>query len=149
MANLSVTRRNFIGKTAAGLVGAAVSSGASSMSAASYMRIIGANDRINIGFLGCGDRSSGLQSMVHTSAKDKNLAVVAICDIWKNNKEKAAANCKKLFNTDVKQFKYSEDMLNMPGLDAVMIATGDHQHARLLADVVKAGKDCYCEKPVL
>src|SRR5665647_1833755 len=143
-----LTRRNFIGKTAAGLVGVAVSSSASSMSAASYKRIIGANDRINIGFLVYGGRSTGHQSMVHMSAKDKNLNVVAVCDIWKLNKEKAAANCKRLFGTDPKQFKYSEEMLKMPELDAVMIATGDFQHAKLLAEVVKAGKDCYCEKPM-
>ena len=148
MSKISVTRRDFIGKTAAGIVGVAVSSNASSMSAVSYSRIIGSNDRINIGFLGCGDRSSDHQSMVNTSAKDKNLAVVAVCDIWKNNKEKAAANCKKLFGTDVQQFKYSEEMLKMPELDAVMIGTGDFQHAKLLAEVVKAGKDCYCEKPM-
>ena len=53
-----------------------------------------------------------------TSEKDKNLAVVAVCDIWKLNREKAAAICKKLFGTDVKQFKYSEEMLKMPELDA-------------------------------
>ena len=128
--------------TTAGIVGVAVSSHASSMSAASYNRIIGSNDRINIGFLGCGARNGGHQSMVKTSEKEKNLAVVAVCDIWKLNKEKAAANCKKLFGTDVKQFKYSEDMLTMPELDAVKIGTGDFQHAKLLAEVVKAGKDC-------
>jgi len=148
MAKKSVTRRDFIGKTAAGLAGAAVSSSGLSMSAASYQKVKGANDRINIGFLGCGGRSRGHQSMVKTSEKDKNLAVVAVCDIWKLNKEKAAANCKKLFGTDVKQFKYSEEMLLMPELDGVMIGTGDFQHAKLLAEVVKAGKDCYCEKPM-
>ena len=120
----------------------------SPINAASYKRIIGANDRINIGFLGCGARSKGHQSMVKMSAKEKNLGVVAVCDIWKINKEKAAANCKKIFETDVNQFQYSEDMLNMPELDAVMIATGDFQHAKILAEVVKAGKDCYCEKPM-
>ena len=117
-------------------------------SAASYKRIMGANDRIHIGFLGCGSRSRGHQDMVKMSEKDKNLAVVAVCDIWKLNKEKAAANCKKLFGADVKQFKYSEEMLKMPQLDAVMIGTGDFQHAKLLAEVVQAGKDCYCEKPM-
>ncbi len=115
MAKNELSRRKFIGKTAAGLVGAAVTSGASSMSAASYSRIIGANDRINIGFLGCGGRSSDHQRMVKTSEKDKNLGVVAVCDIWKNNMEKAAANCKKLFGTDVKQFKYSEETAENAG----------------------------------
>ena len=148
MSKINVTRRDFIGKTAAGLAGVAVSSSASSMSAASYQKIIGANDRINIGFLGCGGRSRGHQRMVKTSEKDKNLAVVAVCDIWKLNKEKAAANCKQLFGNDVKQFKYSEEMLKMPELDGVMIGTGDFQHAKLLAEVVEAGKDCYCEKPM-
>jgi len=143
-----LTRRNFIGKTAAGLVGVVVSSSASSMSAASYKRIIGANDRINIGLLGCGARSRGHQNMIEMSKKDKNLGVVAVCDIWKLNREKTAANCKNMFGADVKQFKYSEEMLNMLDLDAVMIATGDFQHAKLLAEVVKAGKDCYVEKPL-
>ncbi len=148
MGKREFTRRNFIGKTAAGLAGVAITSGATSMSAASYKRIIGSNDRINIGFLGCGDRSGGHQNMVKMSVKDKNLDVVAVCDIWKHNKEKAAARCKKMFGSDVAQFKYSEDMLNMPELDAVMIATGDFQHAKILAEVVNAGKDCYCEKPM-
>ena len=148
MTKKNVTRRDFIGKTAVGLASAAVSSSALSMSAASYQKIKGANDRINIGFLGCGGRSRGHQNMVKNSEKDKNLGVVAVCDIWKLNKEKAAANCKRLFGTDVKQFKYSEEMLLMPELDGVMIATGDFQHAKLLAEVVRAGKDCYCEKPL-
>jgi predicted dehydrogenase len=148
MAKNELSRRKFIGKTAAGLLGAAVTSGATSMSAASYNRIIGANDRISIGFLGCGGRSSDHQRMVKTSEKDKNLGVVAVCDIWKNNREKAATNCKKLFGTEVKQFKYSEELLKMKELDGVMIATGDFQHAKILAEVVGAGKDCYCEKPM-
>jgi predicted dehydrogenase len=148
MAKTELSRRKFIGKTTAGLVGAAVLSGTSAMSAASYRRISGANDRINIGFLGCGGRGGDHQNMVKTSEKDKNLAVVAVCDIWKLNREKAAGRSKRLFGTDVKQFKYSEEMLKMPELDAVMIATGDFQHAKILAEVVRAGKDCYCEKPM-
>lgn len=147
MANNEISRRKFIGKSTAGLAGAAVTIN-TAQSAVSYNRILGANDRINIGFLGCGDRSAGHQRMVKMSEKDKNLAVVAVCDIWKLNKEKAAANCKKLFGADVKQFKYSEELLLMPELDGVMIGTGDFQHAKLLAQVVKAGKDCYCEKPL-
>jgi len=148
MAKNELSRRKFIGKTAAGIAGAAVLSNVSNLSAASYNRVVGANDRINIGFLGCGARSSDHQSIVKTAEKEKNLGVVAVCDIWTLNREKAAANCKKLFGTDVKQFKYSEEMLKMPELDAVMIATGDFQHAKLLAEVVRAGKDCYCEKPL-
>ncbi|UCC98727.1 MAG: Gfo/Idh/MocA family oxidoreductase [Phycisphaerales bacterium] len=144
-----ISRRNFVGRTALGIAGTAISAGtALPGSAASYKRIIGANERINIGFLGCGGRGNGHQNMVKMSEKDKNLGVVAVCDIWKMNREKAAARCKKLFDNDVTQFKYSEDMLDMPELDAVMIATGDFQHAKILVEVVNAGKDCYCEKPM-
>jgi len=146
MAKNELSRRKFIGRTAAGIAGVVVTSGFSSMSAASYRRIIGANDRINIGFLGCGERSRGHQSMVRTSSKDKNLGVVAVCDLWKVNREKTAANLKRSWGTDIKEFKYSEEMLKMPELDAVMIGTGDHQHGKILAEVVNAGKDCYCEK---
>jgi predicted dehydrogenase len=142
------SRRAFLKKTAAGLTGLAVTSNATAMTAVSYKRITGANDRINIGFLGCGARCRGHINMVNMSVKDKNLGVVAVCDIWKLNREKTAANCKKTFGNEVQQFKYSEDMLEMKDLDAVMIATGDFQHAKILAEVVKAGKDCYCEKPM-
>ncbi|MFC1563042.1 Gfo/Idh/MocA family protein [candidate division KSB1 bacterium] len=143
MSKKKITRRDFLGKTAVGITGTAVS-----MSAASYKKVLGANDRINIGFLGCGARGRGHRRMVNMSLKEKNLGVIAVCDIWKLNREKAAEDCKKMFGVDVKQFQYSEEMLKMPELDAVMIATGDHQHAILLAEVVKAGKDCYCEKPM-
>lgn len=148
MTSRNLTRRNFIGKTTTALAGTALASSAASLNASSYSRVKGANDRINIGFLGCGARSSGHQNMVKMSQKEKNLGVVAICDIWKLNREKAAGLSKKNFGVDVKQFKYSEDFLRLPDLDAVMIGTGDHQHAKILAEVVKAGKDCYCEKPM-
>jgi predicted dehydrogenase len=148
MANKKLSRRNFLGKTTAAIAGAAISSGSAPLSASSYERVIGANDRINIAFLGCGARGNGHQNMVKMSEKDKNLGVVAVCDIWKLNREKAAIRCKSIFGNDVKQFKYSEELLAMQDLDAVMIATGDFQHAKILAEVVGAGKDCYCEKPM-
>jgi hypothetical protein len=150
MSEKNLSRRNFINKTMLGITGTAISAIAgtevsnaspNAMSAASYKKIMGANDRINIAFLGCGSRSQGHQQMVKMSVSDKNLGVVAVCDLWKGNREKTAANCKKLFGNDVKQLQYSEDLLQMPELDAVMIATGDFQHAKLLAEVVKAGKD--------
>ena len=149
MSKQGISRRNFIGKTAVGLAGAGLASGfPAGINAASYRRIIGANDRINIGFLGCGARSRGHQNMVKMSAKEKNLGVVAVCDLWTKNREETAARCRELFGNPVQEFKYTEEMLKHPDLDAVMIATGDFQHAKILAEVVKAGKDCYCEKPM-
>jgi predicted dehydrogenase len=117
--------------------------------ARSYERIVGANDRIQIGLLGCGHRSSGHRRMLKLSAEsDPNFEVRSVCDLWSVNREKGAADIQNLFGNRPKPFQYSEEMLADKDLDAVMVATGDHQHARILAEVVRAGKDCYCEKPM-
>jgi predicted dehydrogenase len=62
-------------------------------------------------------------------------------------REHRAAQVKRAFNLEPQSFKYSEEMLALKDIDGVMIATGDFQHAKLCAEVVKAGKDCYVEKP--
>ncbi|MBI4876364.1 MAG: Gfo/Idh/MocA family oxidoreductase [Acidobacteria bacterium] len=117
--------------------------------AASYGRILGANDRIQVGQIGCGHRASGHRRMLKLSAQtDPNFDLRSVCDLWSVNRERAAADAEKLFGKRPRTFKYSEEMLADPALDAVMIGTGDHQHARILAEVVRAGKDCYCEKPM-
>lgn len=134
----TVSRRSFLGA-----VGSVVPT------ARSYARIIGANDRIQVGQIGCGHRSSGHRRMLKKSSEtDPNFDVRSVCDIWSVNREKAAGDIQRLFGNRPKTFKYSEEILADPELDAVMIATGDHQHARVLAEVVRAGKDCYCEKPM-
>ncbi|MBV9248425.1 MAG: Gfo/Idh/MocA family oxidoreductase [Acetobacteraceae bacterium] len=119
------------------------------ITARSYSRIVGANDRIQIGQIGCGHRASGHRHMLKLSRRtDPNFDFRSVCDIWTINRERAADHAKELFGTRPKTYKYSEELLADPNLDAVMIATGDHQHARILAEVVRAGKDCYCEKPM-
>ncbi len=137
----TVSRRTFIGRAAG--------SAALPMTASSYGRIVGANDRIQIGQLGCGHRSNGHRAMLKQSAQaDPNFDLRSVCDLWSLNREKAADHAQELFGRRPKTYQYSEKMLADPDLDAVMIATGDHQHARILAEVVRAGKDCYCEKPM-
>src|SRR6202453_2391294 len=120
---------------------------AAGMSAKSYARVVGANDRIRLGQLGCGDRSEGHVHMVSLAAKQMPVEVVAVCDIWSLAREHRAAQVKRAFNHEPQSFKYSEQMLELKDLDGVMIATGDFQHAKLCAEVVRAGKDCYVEKP--
>ena len=132
-----VSRRAFLGGAVA------------PVTAASYSRIVGANDRIQIGQIGCGHRAVGHRNMLKMSQQtDPNFDLRSVCDIWSVNAKKAADHAEKLFGKRPRIYKYSEEMLADLELDAVMIATGDHQHARILAEVVKAGKDCYCEKPM-
>lgn len=117
------------------------------MDARSYARVLGANDRIRLGQLGCGSRSHGHVHMAQLASKQMPVETVAVCDIWSKARERRAAQVKKVFNLDPQSYKYSEDMLARKDIDGVMIATGDFQHAKLCIEVVQAGKDCYVEKP--
>src|SRR6476646_6026347 len=83
-----------------------------------------------------------------SSQTDSNFDLRSVCDLWSVNPENSADQVNHHFGSRPKMFKYSEELRADPQLDAVMIATGDHQHARILAEVVRAGKDCYCEKPM-
>jgi predicted dehydrogenase len=140
------SRRRFIRRTASAAAGAAVLAS----TARSYARILGANDRIQIGQIGCSDRAFGLREMLKGTAGtfDSNFDLRSVCDIWSVNREKGASHAEKLFGRRPATYKYSEEMLADKELDAVMVATGDHQHARILAEVARAGKDAYCEKPM-
>lgn len=133
-------RRTFI-KQAAGAMAV------TGMSARSYGRILGANDRIRLAQLGCGGRSHGHVHMVQLASQHLPVETIAVCDIWSLARERRAAQVKAAFHLEPKRYKYSEQMLENADIDGVMIATGDFQHAKLCAEVVRAGKDCYVEKP--
>src|SRR5580698_7920713 len=117
------------------------------MTARSYARVLGANDRIQLAQLGCGGRSHGHVHMVQLASKQIPVETVAVCDIWSLARERRAAQVKQAFNLTPQSYKYSEEMLARKDIDGVMIATGDFQHAKLCTEVVRAGKDCYVEKP--
>lgn len=85
--------------------------------------------------------------MRHLAAQQTPVEVAAVCDLWSLAREQRAAQVKKVFKLEPKQYQYTEQMLANKDIDAVMIATGDFQHAKLCTEVVRAGKDCYVEKP--
>src|SRR3954451_6428738 len=96
-----MTRRIFV----AGGVAAALP-----FTARSYARIIGANDRIQIGEIGCGHRARGHRQMLKKSAAtDPKFDVRSVCDLWTVNRERTAADVEKLFGTKPKTYKYSEE----------------------------------------
>ena len=121
---------------------------AAGMDARSYGRILGANDRIRLGQLGCGDRSQGHVHMVNLASKQLPVETVAVCDLWSLNRERRAAQVAKVFGAQPKQYKYSEEMLSRTDIDGVMIATGDFQHAKLCAEVVKRRQRLLCREAV-
>ncbi len=139
----AVDRRQFL-KQATEVI---IAGSATAMTARSYSRTLGANDRIRLGQLGCGGRSRGHVHMVQMAARQTPVEVVAVCDLWKIARERRAAQVKTALGVDAEQYQYSEKMLARKDIDGVMIATGDFQHAKLCIEVVQAGKDCYVEKP--
>jgi predicted dehydrogenase len=124
-----------------------IAGSAVAMSAQSYNRILGANDRIRLGQIGCGDRSQGHVHMAELASKKTPVETVAVCDLWSHARERRAAQVEKSFGKRPEMYKYYADLLARNDIDGVMIATADFQHAQHCADVVRAGKDCYVEKP--
>jgi len=138
-----LNRRSFLGKAGALAVGA----GALRGTALSYGRILGANDRISLGHVGVGRRGTELAQIV-SLLKAKNLEMTAVCDLWKVNREAAAARAATAYGRAPRAFQYMEELLALKDVDAVLVSTADFQHATHLKMVAEAGKDCYCEKPM-
>jgi len=138
-----IGRRSFLNQTAA-IAGAA----AFSSSAFSYSRIKGANDRILLGHIGIGGRGSELAWIVSRLKEKHNVEMSAVCDLWKVNREKAAARAANVYGRPPRAYQYMDDLLGQKDIDAVLIATADFQHAPHLRTVAEAGKDIYCEKPM-
>jgi predicted dehydrogenase len=137
-----IDRRSFL--QAAG----AVAGTALATSAFSYDRILGANDRIALGHIGIGNRGSQLHLMA-SRVKDKyNVETVAVCDLWRSNRERAAADAQRYYGRAPRAVQHPEELLALKDVDAVFIATPEHSHSPLLKATVEAGKHAYCEKPM-
>ncbi len=139
----TLTRRQFIGR--AGAAAAAVAIGDKSPQLA-VGQVRGANDRLGIGFIGCGGRSNAHLKTVHWLKTQANEAVeiVAVCDAYRPRMEKAAEN----YNPAAKKYMDHRELLADADVDIVCISTCDHHHGYQAIDAVRAGKDVYCEKPV-
>lgn len=107
-----------------------------------------ANERINIGMIGVGGRGSSLiGDLLSKAQKGANIAIIGCCDVWDVRAQRAAQRAKDA-GFECKSFRDYREMLQLPDLDAVVIATPDHWHAKQSIDSMKAGKDVYCEKPM-
>jgi predicted dehydrogenase len=107
----------------------------------------GPNERINLGVIGSGERGQALIRDVE-KCRDLNVAVTAVCDIWRPNREKAAAQAAGIWGETPRTTEDYRELLGWDGVDAVLIATPDFSHSRILKAAVEAGKDVYCEKPM-
>jgi len=141
------SRREFLASiTAAGAVSLVAPRG---VDARTVRRSFGANDRIRIGVIGCGNRGIDTEmASVRDHAKEENLEVIAVYDPWRLARENAAAKAKEWFGTDAKQCRSVDELLGLADVDAVFISAPDHWHATYLEAVTKAGKHVYVEKPM-
>ncbi len=140
----TVNRRTFIKKgLAAGTAGLALSR----MTAAGYGRVIGANDRINIGLIGCGGRGRGLIQVMR-EADPEAATLVAACDVHKSRLEDYRNEQEKASGHKPKGYRDPRELLADKEIDAVVIATPDHQHCGFAIDAIEAGKHVYVEKPL-
>jgi predicted dehydrogenase len=127
-----ITRRTFTKSAAVAGVTTALSAS----------RVLGANSRIRLGFIGLGNR--GDQVLDAFLVHKKDAEVVALCDLWQPYLDFAA----KKVGTSPRQFKDYHDLLARKDVDAVVICTPDHWHALQTIHACEAKKDVYVEKPL-
>jgi predicted dehydrogenase len=124
------TRRGFLGAMTA-------------VTAASYNRVLGANDRVGIGFIGFG--LIGKQHIMNFKKSFPDVDRVALCDVHKPRLEEGLAY---LDNPNAKGYSDFRKMYENKDIDGVVVATPDHWHALLTIMACAAGKDVYVEKPL-
>jgi predicted dehydrogenase len=148
-----VSRRGFLKTSTAGAAAVA-------LSAASYDKVLGANERIGVAFLGVGGRCQQHIDIITAMARNNrnSVAPVAVCDVWDGDQRLSRGTGRGLYpsarkcglNPDDRRHvgKDYRRILELREVDVVCIATPDHWHAKMSIDAAAAGKDIYCEKPM-
>jgi predicted dehydrogenase len=152
------SRREFIAKT--GLITTGISVGVNSMSAASYGRIMGSNDKVRMGFIGVGNRGTQLLKIF---MDQPDCEIAALCDVYEpyitrdrsqvdpryiQDRPLQIPQMGEAFKNKVERYSDYKKLLANKDIDGVCIATPDHWHALMTIDAIKAGKDVYVEKPL-
>ncbi len=131
-----LNRREFVSAAAAG-------GSAFGLTVLLNRRVDGANDRVQIGVIGVGNRGSSLvQNFVAVGEKTGLCRVVAIADVYRGRltAQKEKVQCDTYL--DYREIIHRKD------IDAVAVATPDHWHAPMALEAMAAGKDVYLEKPM-
>ncbi len=114
------------------------------LSAGSYRKVIGSNEKINIAYVGIGHRG---EQVIQDFARTAMVNVVALCDV-----DLGAAHTQRSLNTypDAKRFKDFRQMFDKAGneFDAVVVCTPDHSHFPICMLAMSSGKHVYVEKPM-
>ena len=145
---MNTNRRNFI-KSSTAAAAATVAAGALT-STATAAGTVSPNAKIRIGFIGPGGRGFGahVKQLSKLAAEGQPIELVAVCDVYNKHVDRAVKHIEKV--TEVKATGYVDytEMLEKENLDAVVIGTPDHWHAKQVIDSLGAGLHVYCEKPM-
>ena len=101
-----------------------------------------ANDHIQIALIGAGGQGQG---DTHTAVQVPGVKLVAVADCYNGRLE----HSKEMWGNDLFTTRDYSEILARKDIDAVIIATPDHWHKQAAIDAMKAGKDVYCEKPMI
>jgi len=131
----TVTRRDFLARETGAVAAFACATGG---------RVLGANDRINIAFIGCGMQFLSLVEMFKRRREQRNdVHISAVCDVWQprldNGMKQSGAE---------KAYRDYREILRRKDIDGVVLAVPDHWHYRMASEALEAGKDVYLEKPM-
>ena len=145
------TRRDFIRQVGASAVVAAGTAAVATptrarQSSKAKSRIIGANDRINVGFVGCGGRmNTHIRRIMERQEERGDVQAVAVNDIWDKRKTRAREATK----VDERAVHHDyRELCARPDIDVVVIASPDHWHYAQTMAAIEQGKDVYLEKPM-
>lgn len=143
MKKSETTRRNFIRKAAVGTAGLML--GGSHLTAKSYKRIMGANDRIQVAIAGLGRRVNAIYPAI--SIESNKIDLVYLCDVMASQRERAAGIVAEKTGVKPKLEKDIRKVLADKNVDALFNLTPDHWHAPGTIMALAEGKHVYVEKP--
>ncbi|MDQ7012661.1 MAG: Gfo/Idh/MocA family oxidoreductase [Planctomycetota bacterium] len=138
-----IPRREFLERAA--VAGGLVGGLAASLPAAAWARVPGANEVMSIGVIGCGPRGQQLARQFRLRGEAKSVSVVRVCDVYRP-RLRAATEMLGLDATGG-TMEYRE-IIDDPNIDAVVIATPDHWHAKMSIEALEAGKAVFVETPL-
>jgi len=140
-----VNRRDFIKKVSVGAAGIAVGGKVMGMSAKSYNRIIGSNDRLHVAIAGLGRRLGAFYEPI--SVKRANVELLYLCDVMEKQRVGAMQNFSKQIDYKPKLENDIRRVLDDPKVDLLINATPDHWHTPGSIMAMQNGKHVYVEKP--
>ncbi len=143
MSENAFNRRDFVKRAAGAGAALSIAGRAFGHSARAMGRTIGPNDKINLGVVGVGGRGSYLaRTFAGIGERTSGCQVTTVCDVWERRRREISEKLKCKGVLDYREVLADKD------IDAVVVATPDHWHARIALEAMDAGKDVYLEKPM-